>query len=265
MKPRQAERRLGSGKVALTWALAALAVALLAAIPSCRKLPVYSVVAAKEGYTHVIAQGETLDAIAEKYYGDRSLGKAIGEYNKLDPLASLKPGDTLIIPFDTTELENLARVNEANVAYNRGTMLARTGQYEVALPYLEKAVAADGSNTDACYNLAVTYQKLGRNERALPMLEGLVDRHPSEKTYQYGYGSALRKAGRKKEALRAFRNAVDIDREYKEAQFALALTYEDVGKQKQARGEWERYLELDQDSAWSEEARIHLDKLKSGR
>jgi tetratricopeptide (TPR) repeat protein len=234
-------------------------------VPSCRKPPAYSVVAAKEGYTHVISQGETLESIAEKYYGDKTLGKAIGEYNKLDPLKPLEPGVTVIIPFDTTELEKITKTNEGFVAYNRGTMLARTGQYEVALPYLERAVAADASNADAWYNLAVTYQKLGENDKALPILERLVGGHPSDKTYQYSYGSALRKIGRKKEALRAFRKAIEIDRQYVEAQYALALTCEDLGNRKQACEEWGRYLELDQDSAWSEEARIHLDRLMAGK
>jgi tetratricopeptide (TPR) repeat protein len=241
----------------------ALCLALVAA--SCHKPPTYNVVAAREGYTHVIAQGDSLESIAEKYYGDAKLGKAIGEYNKLDPLRPLEPGATLIIPFDTTELAKITRVNEGYVSYNRGTMLARTGQYDQAVPYLEKAVDTDPSNADARYNLAVTYQKMGLPEKALPMFQRLVGARPSEKAYQYGYGSVLRKLDRKKEALGAFRRALNIDGQYKEAQYALALTYEDLGKSEQARDAWQRYLELDQDSAWAEEARIHLDNLGADR
>ena len=245
--------------------LLALALGLVLVIPSCHRPPAYNVVAAREGYTHVISKGETLESIAEKYYGDANLGKAIGQYNNLDSLKPLELGVTLLIPFDASELEKITRVNEGYVSYNRGTMLARTGQYEEALPYLEKATEADASNADASYNLAVTYQKLDMHDKALPILERLVAGDSSEKTYQYSYGSLLRKLGRKKDALHAFRTAVDIDRQYKDAQYALALTYEDLGKKKQARQEWERYLELDRDSVWSEEARIHLNNLTPGR
>jgi tetratricopeptide (TPR) repeat protein len=219
------------------------------------------VVAAREGYTHVISQGETLESIAEKYYGDGRLGKALGEYNNLDPMKPIEPGTTLIVPFDASGIVKITRTNEGYVAYNRGTMLARTGQYEQALPYLEKAVEADPTNADAWYNLGVAYQKLGRLSDALPVFERLVWGHSSEKTYQYGYGSVLRRLDRKKDALKAFKKALDADREYRDAQYALALTYEDLGKVKQARKEWARYLELDQDSVWSEEARVHLEQL----
>ena len=232
-----------------------------AAVVSCQKPPAYQVVAAREGYTHVISQGETLDSIAEKYYGDERLGKALGEYNNLDPMKPLTPGATLLVPFDATTLVRITRTYEANVAYNRGTMLARTGQYEEAVPYLEKAADADPTNTDAWYNLAVAYQKLDRDQDALSIFERLVWGHPSDRTYQYGLGLVLRKLGRKDEALKVFKKAVQIDSQYLEARYALALTYEDLGRMRQARKEWERYLELDRDSVWSEEARVHLENL----
>jgi tetratricopeptide (TPR) repeat protein len=229
---------------------------------ACQKpRPTYHVEAAREGYTHVIVEGETLESIAEKYYGEPSLGKALGEYNNIDVLKTLEPGVTLLVPFDASGLVEITRRNEGYVAYNRGTMLARTGQYEEALPYLEKAVAADPGNSDAWHNLAVTYQRLGRTDEALPVLERLTGSVSSEKTYLYSYGSVLRTVDRKKDALKAFKKAIEIDPEYREAQYALAVTLEDLGRLKQARREWGRYLEIDPDSVWSEEARIHFKNL----
>jgi len=243
-------------------ALVLLCAALLAAVPGCQKPPpTYQVVAAKEGDTHLVSPDETLESIAEKYYGDAGLGVALGEYNNLDPLEPLEAGRTVLVPFDASVLVKIARTNEGYVAYNRGTMLARTGQYPEAVPYLEKAVAAAPTNSDAWHNLAVTYQKLGRNDEALRILERLCRRHSGEKTYHYSRGSVLRALARKSDALGAFKKAVEIDPEYREAQYALALTLEDLGRGKQARQEWRRYLEIDQDSVWSEEARVHLNNL----
>ena len=248
-----------SSRMIVAGLLAAILVALL--VTSCNKPPAYQVVAAREGYTHVISQGETLESIAEKYYGDGRLGKALGEYNNLDPMKPLASGATLLVPFDATTLVKITRTYEANVAYNRGTVLARTGQYEEAVPYLEKAVDADPTNMDAWYNLGVAYQKLDRNQDALSIFERLVWGRPSDRTYQYGLGSVLRKLGKKDEALKVFKKAVQIDSQYLEARYALALTYEDLGRVRQARKEWQRYLELDRDSVWSEEALIHLENL----
>jgi tetratricopeptide (TPR) repeat protein len=237
-----------------------LVLMLLAVSPTCRK-PGYKMVVGKEGYTHMISRGETLESIAEKYYGERNLGKALGEYNNIDPLKALQPGTTLLVPFDTSELEKIRRTQEAYVYYNRGSVLARTGQYEEALRYLESAVEADPSHVDAWYNLALTYDRLEKSEKAIAILERLTDSYPSEKAYHYSLGASLRSTGKNKEALEAFERALDIDQGYREAQFALALTCEKLGKRKQAKREWERYLELDQDSQWSEEARAHLERL----
>ena len=47
--------------------------------------------------THAIAKGETLGDIAKRYYGKRSLGVKLAEFNKVDP-SRLKIGQTVTIP-----------------------------------------------------------------------------------------------------------------------------------------------------------------------
>ena len=235
---------------------------LLAALPSCRKpAPTYTIVAGKEGYTHTVSGGETLESIAERYYGDPGLGKALAEYNAMDPLEPLKPGNTLLIPFDKTELEEIRSVQEARMLYNRGTMLARTGQYEDAVAFLEQAVETSPAYVDAWYNLALAYQRLKQLGKAREILARLADSFPSEKAYHYSLGAVLRDGGNLQEALEEFEAVLELDPAYKEAQYALALTYEDLGKTGDAGSAWERYLELDPDSSWSEEARLHLENL----
>jgi tetratricopeptide (TPR) repeat protein len=237
-----------------------IAVVVLAGL-SCRK-PGYKVIVGKEGYTHIISKGETLESIAEKYYGDKSLGKALGEYNGVDPLSPLETGVTLIVPFDRAEIERIRTAQTADVLYNKGTVLARTGQYEEAARYLESAVQADGTHVDAWYNLALVYGKLERSEKAIPILGRLTQSFPSEKTYHYSLGAALRLTDKHREALTEFKKALEADPSYREAQYAVALTLEDLGKRKQAMDEWVRYLEIDSDSIWSDEARMHLDNLQ---
>ncbi|MGD9141814.1 MAG: tetratricopeptide repeat protein [bacterium] len=240
-------------------AVAALAVVLMLT-PSCGKKK-YEVVVGKEGYTHMVSKGETLDEIAREYYGDARLAKALGDYNGVDPFVGLQPGTTLLVPFDTSELEKIARTHEADVLYNKGTVLAETGQYEDARPYLERAVDADPSNSDAWFNLAVTYTNLGKLEQAGHILEKLIESYPSEAAYHYSLGVAFKEDDRKKDALEEFRRAIDLRPTYAEAQYAVALTLEQLGKKREAIAEWERYLELDSDSVWAEEARVHLDAL----
>jgi tetratricopeptide (TPR) repeat protein len=242
--------------------VALLAVVLLAG--SCGKKPrTYRIFAGKEGYTHMISEGESLESIAARYYQDASLGKALGEYNGLDPTAPLVAGTTLLVPFDRAELQQLQTLHEANVLYNKGTMLARTGQYEEAVHYLEGAVAESPAHVDAWYNLALVYNKLDKYEMARDVLQKLINSFPTDAAYHYGLGASLKGLSEDKDAVKQFKKAVEIDPEYREAQYALALTYQMMGKRKKAIDEWQRYLEIDPDSTWSEEARLNLKQLES--
>ena len=250
-----------TGRYRMRPALFVLIAVLVLFAPSCRK-PSYKVVVGKEGYTHTVGRGETLESIAERYYGDRSLGKALGEYNGIDPLEPLEAGTTMIVPFDQAELEKIRTMQDAYVMYNRGTVLARTGQLEEGVRYLERAVEADPTLVDAWYNLGLVYLKQERPEKALTILKRLSDNFPTESAYHYSLGAAWRQMDKGKEALKEFKRALEIDPVYREAQYALAKTCQDLGKRKQAKEAWQRYLEIDQDSVWADEARMHLDRLE---
>src|SRR5687767_4491970 len=51
-----------------------------------------------EGETYIVKSGDSLAAIALKFYGDSSLADVIAEANGIDDAQSIKPGDELIIP-----------------------------------------------------------------------------------------------------------------------------------------------------------------------
>jgi CHAT domain-containing protein len=57
-------------------------------------------------------------------------------------------------------------------------------------------------------------------------------------------------------------NAIEADPKLPEAWFNRALCYERLDLFLQAESDWNQYLTLDGDSAWAEEAREHLDKLR---
>lgn len=57
-------------------------------------------------------------------------------------------------------------------------------------------------------------------------------------------------------------NAIEIDQSLAEAWFNRALCYERMNLFLQAESDWRQYLKLDSDSAWAEEAREYLNKLR---
>ena len=52
-------------------------------------------------------------------------------------------------------------------AYNQGTSLLESGDYDSAIPHLEEAIRDNPNNADAHNNLAWCYQNLGRNDEAI--------------------------------------------------------------------------------------------------
>ena len=62
--------------------------------PSAESTPVD----AGEGETYIVKSGDSLAAIALKFYGDSSLADIIAEANGIDDAQSIRPGDELIIP-----------------------------------------------------------------------------------------------------------------------------------------------------------------------
>lgn len=61
-----------------------------------RYTPVFS---SKQNKIHTIVQGETLQNIAYKYYGDSGSWYLIAEYNNInDPFEEIEEGQQLLIP-----------------------------------------------------------------------------------------------------------------------------------------------------------------------
>ena len=70
--------------------------------------------------THAIAKGETLGDVAKRYYGKRSLGPKLAEFNKVDS-SRLKIGQTVAIP-DITVLDPSAAPAPAAVLASDATL-----------------------------------------------------------------------------------------------------------------------------------------------
>ncbi len=87
--------------------------------PPVQPLVEVTPVAPKER-THAIAKGETLGDVAKRYYGKRSLGPKLAEFNKVDS-SRLKIGQTVAIP-DITVLDPSAAPAPAAVLATDATL-----------------------------------------------------------------------------------------------------------------------------------------------
>lgn len=209
---------------------------------------------------HKVREGESLEQIADDYYGDPGRSDIIREFNSLGE-GEPEPGTVIQIPVRQDDLEVIIRRRKAMVPYNRGLLLAGRGEYVEAVGAFQDALAADPTFVDARYNLGITYHKMRSYAKALPHLEEVSRLRPGRAPYLFGLGNCLFHLGRYRRAADAFEEVLSLDPGHLKALYSLAVCYEKIGMKSEARRAWRKYLDLDNESEWAAEARRRLEKL----
>jgi tetratricopeptide (TPR) repeat protein len=211
--------------------------------------------------THVVAQGETLEDIADGYYGDPARASDIRKFNDLTS-NELSAGEEVRVFMSADDLEALGLRKRARRPYNAGLELAERGSYLDATVKFREAVDLDPDFAEARYNLGVTYQKLDAHDKAIEQFKSAIDLRTDNPLYYYALGNSYFHLERYDRAASEFRRALKIDTRYLKAQYSLAVALEKAGKSSRAAKEWRRYLELDSDSLWAERARARLAEIE---
>jgi tetratricopeptide (TPR) repeat protein len=211
--------------------------------------------------SHVVAAGESLEEIADDYYGDPERAGEIREFNLLES-DGVSEGDVLRVYMKPDDMETLRRREQARVPYNSGLELVARGSYLDATKEFREAALLDPGFAEAQYNLGVTYQKLDAHEKAIGAFERAIRLRPRKPDYHYAIGGSFFHQGRYADAIKAFERTLDIDPAHLKAQYSVAAAYEKNGDTGRAIAEWEKYLELDPESDWAQRARARLAALR---
>ncbi|NIM19992.1 MAG: tetratricopeptide repeat protein [Candidatus Latescibacteria bacterium] len=212
-------------------------------------------------FLHRVENGETLQQIADDYYGDPKRAEDLKEYNDLSG-ETLSPGAFIHIPLNKSELKALKRREEARAPYNQGLELVARGSYVDAVRKFQSALEIDPEFVDARYNLGVTYQNMKAYDKALVQYKEVARLRRQNPTYLFATGYCLFHMNNHEKAVKWFEKALEVDPEHARAQYSLAVTYEKMGQDREAIRAWRRYLEIDGDSEWAIEARKRLKKLE---
>ncbi len=210
---------------------------------------------------HKVTSGETLEQIADDYYGDASRAAEIKRANALKD-EQLAEGTVLQIAIRGKEMKYLELRMAAKTPYNAGLELAVKGSYLKAVAKFQAALAVDPRFTDARYNLGVTYQKMKAYDRAAEQFEDVVLLRPNRSKYHFALGSCFFYQGKYARAVKAFDRVIELAPGNLKARFSLAASLEKLGDADRARAAWKKYLELDNESEWAREARSRLDRLE---
>ncbi len=210
---------------------------------------------------HTVQVDETLEEIAEDYYGDPGRADEIARFNEVSG-DEMIPGAVLRVPMTPKELEALHHREKARPPYNEGLALAERGSYLDATERFQQAIDLDPGFAEAWFNLALTHQRLHVLGRAVDEYRKAVKLRPQNTDYRYALGGAYFHMEKYREAIATFEKTLKIDPRHRKAQYSLALAREKTGQVARARVAWERYLELDDTSEWADQARSHLESLQ---
>ncbi len=219
-----------------------------------------------KGHTleHAVVPGETLDQIADNYYGDPGKAHDIAAENGLREGARLAPGSTLVLRFDGDEWQRAEQRSAAMPAYNRGVDLLEKGRLEAADEQFRSALEAAPDFLGARYNLALVWMKRGSYDQAEKELGDLVHERPRDTDFLFAHGSVLFYQARYGDAADEFRRLLAVAPGHRQGAFSLARSLQEAGRKRDAIAAWEAYLKLDSRSAWADTARRCLSELRGG-
>lgn len=93
-------------------------------------------------------------------------------------------------------LRAIPEQDDADVAYNLGTLLAQAGRFDEAIPALERATRARGDFSRSWFNLGLAYSKVGRSADALPALARAAELEPDNPEIRFALGATALALGR---------------------------------------------------------------------
>jgi protein O-mannosyl-transferase len=111
---------------------------------------------------------------------------------------------------------------------NYGSMLRDEGNWEAAVPYIEKGVELSPDYNDAKVRLAEAYFNLKRYPEAVAIASEVIEKEPNNISALQFRGSALGASGHTKEAAEDFKKILATDPENLHGIFNLGVAYKEA-------------------------------------
>ena len=123
---------------------------------------------------HPVQDGDSLEALAKKYYGDTRLGFFLADYNQLEDPQSLKKGSSMAIPVFPPRMEDTTKKDRETL--ERGDLALKNKEYEKACRYFSSIPESSPYREEARRSVercrtegALYYERLG--DKALQKAE----------------------------------------------------------------------------------------------
>lgn len=133
--------------------------------------------------------------------------------------------------------------------YNMGTNLARRGEYEEAISFLQRVIEAEPGYEEAHVNLAMALRSAGRIAQAEETLRRLLFFSPDNCNARFHLGNMLAETNREREAVVELVRAVECDSLRTETWANLGVCRARIGDADGARNAFRQALRLDPGNA----------------
>ena len=131
-----------------------------------------------------------------------------------------------------------------------GLVAHQTGNNDLAVKYISKALVIAPDYVDAHSNLGAVFQSLGRLDEAAASYGRALDLKPDYAEVHYNLGNVLRPLGRLVEAVTAFEKALELRPDYGEAMNNLGSLLRYLGRYEEAQAVFEGHLRLRHGGPW---------------
>lgn len=117
---------------------------------------------------------------------------------------------------------------------NYGSLLRDKGEWELAMPYMEKGAQLSPEYTDAKIRLAEAYFKTNKYQQAIDVATEALMKEPTNAMALQFRGSAYGASGRPDAAVEDFKKILQAEPENQHALFNLGIAYKESGKLNEA-------------------------------
>ena len=141
--------------------------------------------------------------------------------------------------------------NDANVNLTAGQIFMQKQEFEMALPYVKRAVELEPSNTKSIRNLAQIYYDIGQLEESIQTYEVAINKETDPKVkadLYFNLGILYNRVGNLEEAEYNFTNSLDENPDDVEAVMGMAQVFENAEKWRKAEKFYRELIAVDPDN-----------------
>ena len=134
--------------------------------------------------------------------------------------------------------------NHVDVLHFLGVIANQTGKHELAVEYLERAIALRGDDATFHNNLGEAYRALHRTAEAAASYRRALKLKPDFAEAYYNLGGMSADQGELREAVAFYRRALELQPDFAEAHYNLGNVLADQGEPGEAVATYRRALEF---------------------